>query len=263
MFKQQDVIYLYDGGFDGFLCCVFESFLKKETPFSICPAAGFEPVLFESRLISTDFEKAGRVRSWLNKLPFKARWLAQLSFLSSEPQKDVFLLQFLQLCETQKETAAGLLQCPCVLAVNGAATAVNREAEKWMGFLRFSDHEGFLAAVFEPQNNVLPLLMGHFCDRFSCETFLIYDALHKIALVSENGKGRCFPLDEFHLAPDTAEEAFFQALFRQFYRAIAIEPRKNEKLRQSHLPKKYRGNMLEFSDSPHLAGPQKEKPELL
>ena len=31
--------YRYDGSFDGFLCCVFESFLKKETPAAISAMA--------------------------------------------------------------------------------------------------------------------------------------------------------------------------------------------------------------------------------
>ena len=34
-----DVVYLYDGSFEGFLCCVFESFAQHEicaTSFSSC-----------------------------------------------------------------------------------------------------------------------------------------------------------------------------------------------------------------------------------
>ena len=30
-------VYLYDGTFEGFLCCVFESYMKKETPVDIVP----------------------------------------------------------------------------------------------------------------------------------------------------------------------------------------------------------------------------------
>ena len=30
-----DVVYLYDGSFEGFLCCVFESFAQHELPFAI------------------------------------------------------------------------------------------------------------------------------------------------------------------------------------------------------------------------------------
>ena len=29
-----DVVYLYDGSFEGFLCCVYESFAQHELPFA-------------------------------------------------------------------------------------------------------------------------------------------------------------------------------------------------------------------------------------
>ena len=30
-----DVVYLYDGSFEGFLCCVYESFAQHEIPFAV------------------------------------------------------------------------------------------------------------------------------------------------------------------------------------------------------------------------------------
>ena len=30
-----DVVYLYDGSFEGFLCCVFESFAQHELPSTL------------------------------------------------------------------------------------------------------------------------------------------------------------------------------------------------------------------------------------
>ena len=30
-----DVVYLYDSSFEGFLCCVFESFAQHEIPFAV------------------------------------------------------------------------------------------------------------------------------------------------------------------------------------------------------------------------------------
>ena len=39
-FPASPKVYRYDGTFGGFLCCVFESFLKKETPAAILPEDG-------------------------------------------------------------------------------------------------------------------------------------------------------------------------------------------------------------------------------
>ena len=33
---SQDVTYCYDGSFEGFLCCIFESYRNKEVPTAIC-----------------------------------------------------------------------------------------------------------------------------------------------------------------------------------------------------------------------------------
>ena len=35
-----DVVYLYDGSFEGFLCCVFDSFAQHELPFASGPRNG-------------------------------------------------------------------------------------------------------------------------------------------------------------------------------------------------------------------------------
>lgn len=32
-----DVAYCYDGSFAGFLCCVFESYARREIPAEVCP----------------------------------------------------------------------------------------------------------------------------------------------------------------------------------------------------------------------------------
>ena len=31
-----DTVYRYDGSFQGFLCCVFESFARREIPAAVC-----------------------------------------------------------------------------------------------------------------------------------------------------------------------------------------------------------------------------------
>ena len=35
MYDRSNLIYLYDGSFEGLLCCVFQSYEKKEIPFDI------------------------------------------------------------------------------------------------------------------------------------------------------------------------------------------------------------------------------------
>ena len=56
-----DLVYLYDGSFEGFLCCVFESFLQHEIPFAIWTPERETATLYPIREIATDHARAQRV----------------------------------------------------------------------------------------------------------------------------------------------------------------------------------------------------------
>ena len=49
--RPVNIIYVYDGSFAGFLCCVHESFYAKELPADIVSAVNYEPSLYEQKLI--------------------------------------------------------------------------------------------------------------------------------------------------------------------------------------------------------------------
>ena len=58
---DHEMIYIYDGSFDGFLCCVFDSYANKEVLTAIYRDEDFIPTLFASRMIDTDKKHANRV----------------------------------------------------------------------------------------------------------------------------------------------------------------------------------------------------------
>ena len=49
-----DVAYCYDGSFAGFLCCVFESYARREIPAEVCPPEEGQLNFFGARDIPTD-----------------------------------------------------------------------------------------------------------------------------------------------------------------------------------------------------------------
>lgn len=51
---MNEMIYLYDGSFHGFLCCIFESYAKKESPTAIACDEALSFTLFPTRNIATD-----------------------------------------------------------------------------------------------------------------------------------------------------------------------------------------------------------------
>ncbi len=261
MFEPKDIIYVYDGTFMGLLCCVFESFQSHETPSDVIAQEAWQPALFDTKMIATDLEKATRVENWIyTKLSAKARTVFQQAYLAVFAQKELHLLQYMQLCHTHGSKAPDMLQNPSVLALNKALVTLGRESEKWLGLLRFSDYNGVLVAIIDPTSYVLPMLQSHFCDRYSTERFFIFDETHKVGLVSEYGAGKLVEIEDFTLPETTEDERMFQALWKQFFKTIAIKERTNPKLQQHFVPNRYRTHLTELqkkaldgTDAPSLS----------
>ena len=59
MSDRTTVMYYYDGTYNGFLSCVFESFAEKETPAAILPVdEADQTCLFGAKYIETDLRRA-------------------------------------------------------------------------------------------------------------------------------------------------------------------------------------------------------------
>ena len=93
-----DVVYLYDGSFEGFLCCVFESFAQHEIPFAVWTPQRETATLYPVRDIETDSARAQRVFSALGrKLGRETEYLVSRDFLSGQEDKELLLIRFLHL----------------------------------------------------------------------------------------------------------------------------------------------------------------------
>ena len=78
-----DVVYLYDGSFEGFLCCVYESFAQHELPFAVWTPQQETATLYPVKEIATDPAVARRVfASFGKKLGAETEYLVSRDFLS-------------------------------------------------------------------------------------------------------------------------------------------------------------------------------------
>lgn len=129
------------------------------------------------------------------------------------------------------------------------------ELQHLKGFLRFQELENdILFSTIHPANDLLPLLALHFADRLPKEDFVILDAGRKLYVVHPSGKEWFMMKDnlgETNLSeiPITAEEEYYQELFRHFCHSISIEARENLKLQRNMLPIHFRKYMVEFTKS--------------
>lgn len=247
------VVYLYDGSFPGFLCCVFESFVQHEIPFAVFTPQREVPTLYPVREIETDLARAKRVHaSFQPKLGADAARLTVRCFLSEREDKELLLLRFLHLGYALGPGVAQRMGHPDVAPLYEMDKSLAWEQDKFQGFVRFEEHGGMLCGVIHPKNHILPLLQGHFCARFPEEDFLIYDAVHLSVLLWQDHKAQILQLAEpLELPPPNAQEQLLQRMWKQFYDTLGILPRRNERGRMTHCPKRFWGDLVELRDELH------------
>lgn len=90
----REIIYQYDGSFEGLLCCVFESY-TKERPTAILRDGDDEPSLFEICAVTTDRAHAQRIyRSLYKRSPEVGSFLRR-AFLTCLPDKEMAIYRFI------------------------------------------------------------------------------------------------------------------------------------------------------------------------
>ena len=254
MFNQSNLIYRYDGSFDGLLCCVFESYNNKEIPMDILLPNTPQTLLFQTKEIATDSQKASRVLASIpKKIGVHALDFVRHAFLTCFTQKELYILLFLRMGYRYGPSVMGMLTDDVVNKLVKTVKHLNNESHLLKGFLRFSIFNNVLVAEIEPKNYVLPLLTQHFCERYPEERFLIYDKTHGMALAYQPYQSAVISIEALEMPEPDEEEESFRELWRLFYDTIEIQARHNPQCRMSHMPKRYWKNMTEFGCLPKKA----------
>ena len=222
MSDRTTVMYYYDGTYNGFLSCVFESFAEKETPAAILPVdEADQTCLFGAKYIETDLRRAERVRvSIPKKMGMEAQDILERAFFTCMPEKELRMLEFMRLGYKVGRGVCGRLTEPAVDKITKAVQFLEREAHLYLGFLRFAEYGDVLIAQIEPKNSVLPVIAP--------TEFL--------------------QAEHIELPPESPEEEKFRAMWRTFYDTVGIEGRRNDLCRRTHMPKRYWNRMTEMRD---------------
>ena len=139
------VCYEYDGSFEGFLTCVFESYSYHEEPACFQGPEELCYTLWPARRIETDREKAARVyRSLDARLGRGASRLVYRAFLTCLEGREGHIYRFLQYGYRRGRGVMGELGHPLVSVLNKAVYHLEHEAHLYTGFARFSDYRGVL-----------------------------------------------------------------------------------------------------------------------
>ena len=91
------VCYRYDGMFDGFLTCVFESYVNKELPAEFLLLDDPALTLWPERVVETHPAHAKRVREGLGKKT-SAQFRTQMerAYLTCLPDRDMILYRLIR-----------------------------------------------------------------------------------------------------------------------------------------------------------------------
>ena len=196
-----EMIYEYDGSFEGFLTCIFESYAQKEVLTAISCGEDIPFMLFPVRTVLTDRDHAARVYRKVVKLSPEAADLLRRGFLTCLPDREMHLYRLVVKLLEEGPRFLRDLSDETLYPILRAVRHLNGEVHQYKGFVRFSDLGGVLGGEIEPKNRVLPLLRRHFCDRYRNERFFLYDRTHQEALFYAEGRSAVRPLEHFQMAP--------------------------------------------------------------
>ncbi|QSW87620.1 MULTISPECIES: TIGR03915 family putative DNA repair protein [Flavobacterium] len=247
---------IYDGTYEGWLTAVFEIYELKFDDVVFAKSEVSNALFFSDRyIVITDLQKAKRVLKGLkDKLSREGFANIYKAFLSDIDKIDETLFQYVKYIFSSAVNIEDDLSNSAVLGVRKAAYVTGRESHRMKAFVRFKlTKDNLYYAVVEPDCDVLPLIEKHFKIRYADQRWLIYDTKRKYGIYYDLENTTSVQL-EFNANSNSSQflaeisddnEEFFQNLWRQFFKSVNIESRKNTKLHIQHMPKRYWKNLIE------------------
>jgi len=240
---------------EGILTAIYEAFVEKNKmrdfqngDIEIAIGDNHSLSLFAKNMeVKTDLDKAQKTLLSIQK---KISYLAYKRVLSAlchyDEERGNAVLGFLVKGFPMGAKVVEALADPYVMRVMELARKVDNESHLFNGFVRFFDLGKFLYAEIEPKCHVLPQIMDHFAERYPNEHYVIYDKKRQVALIHlAFGDSFFVSGDEWNIDL-TKHEDYFERLWSQYFKTIAIEERNNPRCQNNLVPKWYRKNMVEF-----------------
>lgn len=244
------VVFRYDKSWDGLLSCVFAAYEGKLFPHMLLDLASPTPLLAGKVMeIATDDTKAGRVMAGLRR-QLSQLALRQLFYAWLSEDKEADWVIFCYMCKVfdHKNSVESNYSDPDVLALRKLWQLTSKEAMRARQFVRFQKTgNNIYFSLIEPACNVLPLVLGHFKQRFAGQEWVIYDNIRaygfyydreniKEISLSDGAVDKNGLLRESLLA---ADEKFFQKAWQRYFQKLTIEERRNPRLQRQHMPRRF------------------------
>lgn len=247
---------IYDGTYEGWLTAVFEIYDYKLDDIVFAKNEASGGLLFSNKhFVVTEITKANRVLEGLRKrLSKNGLKSIYYTFLSEVDQAEEIMFHFAKYALSSPVNIEEDFGNPIVWNIRNADRLVMKEAHRMEAFVRFKlTKDELYYSIVEPDCDVLPVIESHFKSRYADQRWLIYDAKRKYGIYYdlENVSNVELQFDarssssKFLAEICDEGEEFFQNLWRQYFKSVNIESRKNTKLHIQHMPKRYWKNLIE------------------
>lgn len=245
------LVFVFDGTFEGLLTAVFDAYSRKSFPEALVREGAVLPMFCDGcHEVVTDAEKSDRVwRGLGRKLSAAALSAVATSFLCELPDYDIILFRYICRAVNSPVSIETDFSDSDVVEVTRMVRRVRYEAMRVKQFLRFQKAaDGTYFALMEPLYNVLSMAVGHFVDRFSTMTFVIYDKRRSCGYYYDGHEVRYVTMPDTlpHIATGRldesmmdADEKLFQDMWRTYFKAIAIKERINPRKQRQDMPVRF------------------------
>ena len=131
--------YLYDGSFEGLLCCIYEHYYGERAEGIFEKSSYQQNMLRQFRTLETDGEKAARVYDAIRgKISAEALRRVYAVYLSAVPEKEMKVLRYVVLGFRMGAKVNLMHADPVVFDAQQAEKKVYAERHRYLGILRFS-----------------------------------------------------------------------------------------------------------------------------
>ena len=250
------VDYLYDGTFEGFLTCIYNHYYEEKASGIYNKDHYQANLLYGCRTVETEEEKASKVYEAIEeKISTDDLRRIYRVFLSSDPEKENKLLQYIRLGFKKGYTISMLHSHPIVLEAQKCEYKVSIEMHRVKGLARFSalknsaaaeDGKEILYCCIEPDHDILEIIADHFSDRLKSDPFIIHDKTRNKAVFAQGGEWYISGFANKDLIWLGESEGEYRDLWKKYFETIAIKERINPNCQKRMMPVRYWKNLTEF-----------------
>ena len=244
-----DNIYIYDETFIDLLNLINYLIKNKIKPDNI-KSSNYYPSLLEN-IINLNLDNNIDINHIITNIGNDNFNIIFHTFLSEENNKELIIYYYYLNSIKYKENIKFMRNLKCVSEALRISKYVRHEAHKYKGFTRFKElANNILYAEIEPTNNILFLISKHFKLRLINEYWIIKDVKRNMFCIYDKNNYNFLNGDNFKLLDKNLneKELYYESLWKEFYKTIGIETRKNDRCRMNFMPKKYWKYIIEMSE---------------